>query len=77
YAGVVFEVFEAFSNLAMSKLVSTIYGARQRLIHAGVKDWSLAILVPTKKMTRLVSDILREPPGGMAAIRHTPVIDME
>ncbi|WP_064697633.1 UvrD-helicase domain-containing protein [Rhizobium aegyptiacum] len=77
YAGVEFEVFEAFSNLAMSKLVTTIYGARQRLIHAGVKDWSLAILVPTKKMTRLVSDILREPPGGMAAIRHTPVIDME
>jgi DNA helicase II / ATP-dependent DNA helicase PcrA len=46
-------------------------------VDSGKRDWSLAILVPTKKMTQDVSDTFREPVGGMAEIRHTAVVEMD
>ena len=61
----------------MTKLVTTTYAARQRLIKQGIIGWSLAILVPTKKMTRLVSDALRQPPAGLTDVPHATVIEME
>jgi DNA helicase II / ATP-dependent DNA helicase PcrA len=51
--------------------------ARKRLIDSGRRGWSLAILVPTKRMTRLVSSVLREPFGRVAPIVHTAAVDME
>ncbi|SIT46205.1 DNA helicase II/ATP-dependent DNA helicase PcrA [Paraburkholderia ribeironis] len=77
YEGVKFRLFEPFTDPAMTMLVTTTYAARQRLIKLGIKDWSLTILVPTKRMTRLVSDALRQPPAGMQAISHTAVVEME
>lgn len=77
YKGVAFDVFDPFPNPAMTKLVTTTYAARQRLSKQGVNDWSLAILVPTKKMTRLVSDAFRQPPAGMTEVPHSAVIEME
>jgi len=77
YKGIAFDCFDPVRDPAMTKLVTTIYAARQRLIRQGVKDWSLAILVPTKKMTRMVSDALREPPARMPPVRHYAVIEME
>lgn len=77
YKGIDFDVFEPFTGPAMTKLVTTVYGARKRLVDAGVSDWSLAILVPTKKMTRMVSDTLRQPPASMTEVPHTAAIEME
>ena len=77
YKGITIEFFDPFPGPAMTKLVTTTYAARQRLIKQGVNDWSLAILVPTKIMTRLVSDTLRQPPAGMADVPHTAVIEIE
>ena len=78
YNGIVIETFSpALRDPAMTKLVMTIYAARKRLIAQGVKDWSLAVLVPTKKMTRLVSDALRHPPAKLTAIQHSAVIEIE
>ncbi|NKF94867.1 DNA helicase II [Ralstonia solanacearum] len=77
YKGIAFDVFDPFPDPAMTKLVTTIYAARQRLITQSIDNWSLAILVPTKKMTRLVSDALRQPPGGMTEVFHTASIEME
>jgi len=77
YRGVSVDVFEPFRDQAMTKLVTTTYAARTRLIKGNVEDWSMAILVPTKKMTRLVADALREPPAGMAGVPHTAVIELE
>lgn len=77
YKGIIIDVFEPFSDPAMTKLVTKIYSARQRLIKQGVEQWSVAVLVPTKKMTRLVSDALRQPPAGMAEVAHSVVIEME
>lgn len=77
YNGIALDTFDSFPNPAMTKLVTTVYAARGRLLQKGVKDWSLAILVPTKKMTRLVSDALRVPPAGMTEVPHSAVIDMD
>ncbi|MEP4338515.1 MAG: UvrD-helicase domain-containing protein, partial [Roseobacter sp.] len=77
YEGVNFALFESYANQAMTELVTNTYAARKRLVESGIVDWSLAILVPTKKMTRLVSDNFREPPAGMQAIVHTAVVELE
>lgn len=77
YSGVQTYVYPPNAAQAFSGLVTTTYKARKRLIDTGIKDWSLAILVPTKKMTRLVSDALRQPPAGMSEVPHSAVIEME
>lgn len=77
YIGIDFRIFEPYANQAMTELVTTTYAARKRLVDSGRKDWSLAILVPTKKMTRLVSDTFRTPPAGMKEIIHTASIELE
>lgn len=77
YQGVEFEGFASNPNQAYATLVTQILKARKRLISLGHYDWSLAVLVPTKRMTRLVSDVLREPFGTVPPIKHTATIDME
>lgn len=77
YQGVEFETFESNPNQAFATLVTQVLQARKRLIDSGKRDWSLAILVPTKRMTRFVSDVLREPFGGLPAIGHIAAVDME
>jgi DNA helicase-2/ATP-dependent DNA helicase PcrA len=77
YQGIDFEGFASNPNQAFASLVTQVLKARKRLIDSGRKDWSLAILVPTKRMTRLVSDNLREPFGNVPPISHTAAVDME
>ena len=77
YDGIAFKLFEPNKNQAITKVITETLQARKRLIENGPKDWSLAILVPTKRMTRLVSDVFREPLGGLPRIDHYAVIDME
>ena len=77
YQGIAFEPFESNPNQAYASLIGQVLQARKRLIESGRRDWSLAILVPTKRMTRLVSDGLREPFGNVPPIFHTAAVDME
>lgn len=77
YAGVHFRTFESNPHQAFATLTTEVLQGRQRLIKSGKRDWSLAVLVPTKKMTRLVSDTLREPFGAVPPISHTAAVDME
>ena len=77
YNGIDCCLYEPYGAQPLTALVTTAYAARKRLVDAGRKDWSLAILVPTKKMTRLVSDTLRAPPAGMTAISHVAAIELE
>lgn len=77
YEGIDLVVFEANGAQPMTALVKKTYEARKRLVEAGFSNWSLAILVPTKKMTRLVSDALREPPAGMTRIHHKATIELD
>ncbi len=76
YVGVEVMGYQPGADPAFTALVTATYKARKRLAQGG-PDWSLAILVPTKKMTRFVSDAFRQPPAGMAAIPHSAVIEME
>ena len=77
YAGVEVDVFESNSNQALATLIGHTLQARSRLIKSGKKRWSLAILVPTKRMTRLVSDSFRAPFGKVPPIGHSAAVDME
>lgn len=63
YIGVKFESFLPFPAPAMTKLMTTVYAARKRLIDDGLERWSVAILVPTKRMTRLVFGRAAQPAG--------------
>lgn len=77
YVGVAVYVYEPNENQAMTALIETTLQVRGRLMDNGRKDWSLAILVPTKKMMRQVSDTFRSPLAGPPEIPHTAAIDME
>ncbi len=77
YEGIDLLCYPGNENQAFSALVTTTYAARARLVATGRKDWSLAVLVPTKKMTRFVSDKFREPPGGLTPILHSAVVELE
>lgn len=77
YHGVEYERFASNPNQAYASLVAQVLQARKRLISLDRRDWSLAILVPTKRMTRLVSDNLRAPFSKVPPITHTAAVDME
>lgn len=77
YKGLEFIIFPSNQNQAFSALKGQVLQARKRLIDQGGSDWSLAILVPTKKMMRQVSDVFRETQNSLPKIRHQAVIDME
>ena len=77
YSGIAVSGYDAGADPAMTTLVTTTYAARKRLLDAGVKGWSVAVLVPTKRMTRFVSDSFRSPPAGLTAIPHTAAVELE
>jgi DNA helicase-2/ATP-dependent DNA helicase PcrA len=77
YQGIEFKLFGSNPNQAYASLVGQVLEARKRLFDCGKRDWSLAILVPTKRMTRHVSSALREPFGTLPPITHTAAVDME
>lgn len=77
YKGVDFVAYDSNPGQAWTSLITTTYRARKRMATAGLREWSLAVLVPTKKMTRLVSDVFRSPPAGMTEVRHTAVVELE
>lgn len=77
YDGVFYDLFDPNTNQALTKITTKTLEARARLIKDGPKEWSLAILVPTKRMTRIVSDAFREPQGKLPKIEHHAAVDME
>jgi DNA helicase-2/ATP-dependent DNA helicase PcrA len=77
YEGIDFVCYEANGAMPMTALVKQTYEARKRLVDSGKQDWSLAILVPTKRMTRFVSDALRVPPAGMTRVHHRASIELD
>ena len=73
YNGIEIVTYQPNYNQAYTALRIQTLQARRRLLESGKKDWSLAILVPTKKLMRTVSDNFR----GDPEIYHTAAIDME
>ncbi len=77
YLGIDLDTYPANENEALTKLVTTVYGIRKRLTDSEQNGWSLAVLVPTRRMTRSVSDAFRQPPGKLSPIHHSASIDLE
>ena len=77
YRDVIIRRFPPNPNQAFTRLYFETRQAITRLRRNGSMNWSVAVLVPTKKMTRMVSDRFRSPVGGRHPIRHHAVIDME
>lgn len=77
YKGVQIVKFPPNLNQGYASLKGQVLKRRHHLINTGHAQWSLAILVPTKRMTRLVSDYLRSSQSGMPAIDHSAAIDVE
>ncbi|AGA76728.1 UvrD-helicase domain-containing protein [Echinicola vietnamensis] len=76
YKGIKLFTFPSNNNQAFSELKIRTIKARKRLIEKDVKDWTLAILVPTKKLMRQVSDFFNQKTQKLPAIHHHAVIDM-
>ncbi len=76
YHGMFLNKYPTNQNQALAALKAETFQARKRLIEKKGNDWSLAILVPTKKLMRQVSDAFRTTQGSMAAIGHHAAIDM-
>lgn len=78
YEGISIKTFESFrKEQPFSKLIQVIYEQRTCAYDRNPDNWSLAVLVPTKKMTRLVSDALYNPPASMNAVVHIASIEVE
>jgi ATP-dependent DNA helicase UvrD/PcrA len=77
YQGLKIFVYPANENQAFAALKGRTLEARKRLIETHGNKWSLAILVPTKKMMRHVSDVFRAAQGPMPIISHHASIDVE
>jgi len=77
YSGIEFKVYEPNKGQAYTELVSLVLGAIKRVKKLNPKSWSIAILVPTKKMTRVVSEVLSNPPEPLPAVSHEPYIEVE
>ena len=76
YQGMALHQFRANQNQAMAALKGQVLQARKRLIDNKTKDWSLAVLVPTKQLMREVSNAFRVEQLAMPAINHHAAIDM-
>lgn len=77
YVGIEINTYPANENQAYATLMTKTYTIRKRLVASKQRGWSLAVLVPTKRMTRLVSDAFRDPPKKLTPIHHTASIDLD
>jgi len=77
YNGVQIHLYESNQNQALTKLVTCVLQARKRLLKTGSTDWTLAVLTPTKRLMRQVSDTFRSPPANLPEIRHTAAVEVE
>ena len=76
YNNVYIKLFESNKNQAIAKLVIQTIKARKRLLKTGETKWSLAVLVPTKRMTRVISGAFREPIANLPKIKHYAAVDL-
>jgi DNA helicase-2/ATP-dependent DNA helicase PcrA len=77
YSGVQFVGYDPNENQAFAALRARTIQARARRLKSGSRNWTVAILVPTKHMTRRVSDSFREPISNMPPLNHVAVVDMD
>ncbi|HEX6983090.1 MAG TPA: ATP-dependent helicase [Balneolaceae bacterium] len=77
YKGIDLIGYPANKNQAFYILKLEVIKRWKKLIKSETTDWSLAILVPTKKMMRTVSDVLRKEQSNFPSIPHKTAVEME
>lgn len=76
YDGIAVEQFPCNKNQAYSSLISTVLQARKRMLASGNPGWSIAVLAPTKRMTRTICDVFAQTFGKLPAIPHSAAVDV-
>ena len=77
YNGVTIKSYDQGDNNAHSKLLGEILASRKRIEDLQIPGWSIGVLVPTKQMTREVSDVLRAGCGRLPPILHTAITEKD
>jgi DNA helicase-2/ATP-dependent DNA helicase PcrA len=77
YNGITAKTFAPNQPQAYAAMKAQVFEARRRQLESGREGWAVAVLVPTKKMTRTVSDYLRSQQSQMPPINHTAAVDVE
>ena len=77
YRGVLIRTFQPNKNQAHAAVLAAVQTARARLVKEHGTSWSLAVLVPTKRMTRTVSGFLSTSIAHMKPVIHSTVLDIE
>ncbi|WP_340160733.1 UvrD-helicase domain-containing protein [uncultured Hoeflea sp.] len=77
YEGIHLVGYHRIEARAHAKLLSEVMEARKRAIEASGEAWSVAVLVPTKPLTKKISDLFTQGLGVLPAIPHTAVIERD
>jgi DNA helicase-2/ATP-dependent DNA helicase PcrA len=77
YEGVNLIGYHRIEAKAYTQLFSEVMGARKRAIKVSGEEWSVAVLVPTKPLTKKISDLFTQGLGKLPAIPHTAVIERD
>ncbi len=77
YEGVCLVGYHRVEARAHANLFSEVMQARKRAIAASGEAWSVAVLVPTKPLTKKISDLFTHGLGRLPAIPHTAVIERD
>lgn len=77
YTGINIIVYEPNVNSAYIPLVAACINAIKKAKAKNPGKWSVAILVPTKLLTRKISEVLDNPPRTFPPISHTPYIEVD
>ncbi|MGJ4914386.1 UvrD-helicase domain-containing protein [Bradyrhizobium oligotrophicum] len=77
YSGIQLVGYEPNENQAFAALRARTIQARARRLKSGSRNWTVAVLVPTKRMTQRVSDSFHERIGNMPPLNHMAAVDMD
>ena len=77
YEGVKLVGYHRIEANAHATLFSEVMQARKWAIAASSEAWSVAVLVPTKPLTKKISDLFTQGLGKLPAIPHTAVIERD
>ena len=77
YEGINLVGYHRIEARAHANLFSEVMQARKRAIEASGETWSVAVLVPTKPLTKKISDLFTQGLGRLPSIPHTAVIERD
>ncbi|MDZ7788114.1 MAG: UvrD-helicase domain-containing protein [Halofilum sp. (in: g-proteobacteria)] len=77
YSGINRVTYPGNRNQAFFAMKSNVLNAIRRLKRSKRQSWSVCVVVPTRQMTRRVSDYLESGGEGLPRIAHTATLDVE